>query len=160
MNSSRLNLIVPWLALAARLYLGGLFVLACYHKIAYPAEFALDVATYQFLPLWSVNAFALTVPWIELWVGLLLILGLRVRAAALVTSLLLVSFMVALSYALIKGLDMSCGCFASQGAVKDDPISYRTVLRDTSWLLLGLFVLFFDRRPLGVERLFAKRQAT
>ena len=160
MSLKSLSAAVPWLALAARLYLGGLFVFACLHKIAHPDAFAVDVATYQLLPLWSVNAFALTVPWIELWVGLLLVLGLRVRAAALVTSVLLVSFMVALSYALAKGLDLSCGCFASQGAAKHDPISYLTLLRDSAWLLLGLFILFFDTRPLGVERFLPKRQTT
>jgi uncharacterized membrane protein YphA (DoxX/SURF4 family) len=140
-------------------YLGGLFVLASLHKIAHPASFALDVATYQLLPLWLVNPFALTVPWIELWVGLLLIVGLRVRAAALVTSLLMASFMVALGYALAKGLDMSCGCFASQSVAKHDPISYKTMLRDTAWLFLGLFILFFDKQPIGVERWLSKRSA-
>lgn len=149
-----------WLALSARLYLGGVFIAACLHKIAHPAAFALDVATYQFLPLWAVNPFALAVPWIELWVGVLLILGVRVRAAALVTSLLMISFMVALSYALLKGLDLSCGCFASQGAAEADPISYKTLLRDAGWLLVCAFVFFFDKQPLGLERFLPKRYAS
>jgi uncharacterized membrane protein YphA (DoxX/SURF4 family) len=150
---------VPGLALLSRLYLGGLFVYASLHKIAHPGAFAIDVATYQLLPLWSVNGFALTVPWIELLVGLCLVLGLRVRAAALVTSLLLVSFMVALGYALSRGLNLSCGCFASEGA-KHDPISKLTLLRDAGWLLLGLFILGFDRRPWGLERILPKRYAS
>ena len=152
--------IVPVLALAMRLYLGGLFIAACWHKIAHPAAFALDVATYQLLPLSLVNPFALAVPWIELWVGVLLVAGVRVRAAALVTAVLLAMFMVALSYALGKGLDLSCGCFASQSAAKHDPISYKTMLRDSAWLLLGLFVLFFDKEPIGVEKLFRLRTAS
>jgi putative oxidoreductase len=150
---------IPVLALLSRLYLGGLFLYACVHKILHPDAFAMDVATYQLLPLWSVNGFALTVPFIELVVGLLLVLGVRVRAAALVTSLLLVSFMVALGFALNKGLNLSCGCFASEGA-KHDPISGFTLLRDTGWLVLGLFILFFDDRPLGLERVFIKRYAS
>lgn len=150
---------IPVFALLSRLYLGGLFLYACVHKILHPDAFAMDVATYQLLPLWSVNGFALTVPFIELVVGLLLVLGVRVRAAALVTSLLLVSFMVALGFALNKGLNLSCGCFASEGA-KHDPISILTLLRDTGWLVLGLFILFFDDRPLGLERVFIKRYAS
>jgi hypothetical protein len=150
---------IPVLSLLARLYLGGLFLYACVHKIVHPEAFAMDVATYQFLPLWSVNAFALTVPFIEWVVGILLVLGVRVRAAALVTSLLLVSFMVALGVALNKGLNLSCGCFASEGA-KHDPISVLTLLRDAGWLVLGLFILFFDEQPLGLERVFTKRYAS
>ena len=145
-----------WLAVPVRLYLGGLFLAACVHKIGHPASFALDVATYQLLPLGTVNLFALIVPWVELLVGLMLVLGVRVRAAALVTSGLMVSFMIALGWALVQGLDMSCGCFASQAAAEYDPISWRTMLRDASWLALGLYVMCFDRQPLGVESLFSK----
>ena len=36
-------------ALAARLYLAAIFLLACWHKILEPAAFALDIATYQIL---------------------------------------------------------------------------------------------------------------
>jgi uncharacterized membrane protein YphA (DoxX/SURF4 family) len=146
-----------WLGLTARLYVGYVFVSACYHKIMDPGVFAVDVATYQFLPLSTVNVFALTVPWMELVVGVLLVIGLRVRAAALVVSGLMVAFMIALAWALHLGLDMSCGCFASQAATEDDAISWHTMVRDSVWLLLGLYILVFDRRPLGVERLAKQR---
>lgn len=51
-----------WLALPARLYLGLVFLLACLHKIADPASFAIDVATYQLLPLPFINLLALILP--------------------------------------------------------------------------------------------------
>ena len=146
-----------WLAVPARLYVGAVFLMACYHKILQPGVFALDVATYQFLPLSMVNLFALTVPWIELVVGAMLVLGLRVQAGGLIVSGLMVSFMVALAWALHLNLDMSCGCFASQAAAEDDPISWHTLLRDSVWLVLGLYVMVFDRRPIGLERLVVKR---
>ena len=146
-----------WLGLPARLYLGMVFLLACYHKILHPGTFAVDVATYQFLPLSTVNLFALTVPWIELVVGIMLVLGLRVQACGLIVSGLMVSFMVALGWALHLGLDMSCGCFASQAATEDDPISWHTLVRDSVWLVLGLYVMLFDRHPIGLERPLTKR---
>ena len=145
-----------WLGLAARLYVGVVFLLACYHKILHPGTFAVDVATYQFLPLSTVNLFALAVPWIELVVGAMLVLGLRVQAAAFIVAGLMVSFMVALAWALHLGLDMSCGCFASQAATEDDPISWHTLLRDSVWLGLGLYVTVFDRHPIGLERLIPR----
>ena len=146
-----------WLALFARLYVGVVFLMACYHKILDPGVFALDVATYQFLPLSTVNLFALTVPWIEFAVGALLVLGVRVQASALIVSGLMVSFIVALAWALHLNLDMSCGCFASQAAADDDPISWHTLLRDSVWLVQGLYITVFDRHPIGLERLLPKR---
>ncbi len=141
-----------WLALAARLYLAWVFLEACVHKIADPTAFAVDVATYGILPLWSVNAMAHVLPWIELLAAAMLILGFRVRAAALLVGGMMVMFLAALSIALAKGLDMSCGCFASTGAA-EDPISAMTLLRDAAWLALALYVMFLDRRPLGLDRL-------
>jgi uncharacterized membrane protein YphA (DoxX/SURF4 family) len=145
------------LGVPARLYVGVVFLMACYHKILQPGVFAVDVATYQFLPLSSVNLFALTVPWIELVVGAMLVLGLRVQASGLIVAGLMVSFMIALAWALHLDLDMACGCFASQAATEDDPISWHTLVRDSVWLVLGLYVMIFDRHPIGLERLIVKR---
>lgn len=147
-----------WLALPMRLYLGWLFVWASWHKILHPAAFALDVATYQLLPLSLINAQALILPWLELLCGVLLVLGFRTRAAALLMTGMMLMFMAALGWALYQGLDMSCGCFASSS--EHDPISMRTLLRDAGWLALCLYVLFLDRRPLGLDRLLARRSIT
>jgi putative oxidoreductase len=149
-----------WLLLAARVYLGLVFVFASWHKIMAPGTFALDVATYQFLPLWATNGFALVLPWVELLAGVMLILGLRARAAALLALCMMVSFIVALIWALYLGLDMACGCFASQAATTDDPISWYTMVRDLIWFLMALYVVTLDRAPLGLDRIFLNRKVT
>lgn len=142
----------PVVALAARVYLAAIFLLACVHKIADPRAFALDVATYQILPLSLVNAVAIVLPFVELVAAVLLLAGVRVRAGALLVAAMMAVFLAALTVALGRGQEMSCGCFASQGAV-EDPISWKTVVRDICWLALALYVLVFDARPLGLERL-------
>lgn len=139
-----------WLCLAARLYLGAVFLLACWHKIADPAGFALDVATYQLLPLSLVNLTALVMPWTELLAGAMLVLGFRTRAAALLVAGMMLVFIVALGWALHLDLEMSCGCFAS--STEADPISGLTMLRDLGWLVLALYVIVFDRWPIGLDR--------
>ncbi len=146
----------PVLCLAARLYLGAVFLLACVHKLAQPETFAVDIATYQFLPLVFINAFALVLPMVELVAGLMLVLGLRSRAAALLIVLMMLSFMIGLSHALALGLDMSCGCFASSDAAEGHAISGMTLLRDAAWLALGLYVMVYDRRPLGLDRVLSR----
>ncbi len=143
------------LALAARLYLGAIFVIASWHKIANPGAFAVDIATYQIVPLALVNAMAITLPWVELVAGVMLIVGFRTRAAALLIAGMMLMFTVAIAIAVGKGLDMSCGCFASQGAA-EDPISWLTIARDTGWLALALYVLLLDRRPLGIDRIWPR----
>lgn len=148
-----------FIALGARLYLGGLFLFACWHKIVDPHAFAVDIATYQMLPLALVNPLAIVLPWIELLTGGMLVLGLRTRAASLLAAAMMAMFTVAISVAVARGLDLACGCFASQGAAAD-PISWRTIVRDAFWLLLAGYVVHFDRRPLGLDRLGERPRRT
>ena len=148
-----------WLALLARWYLGFVFLLACWHKIVHPEAFAVDVATYGILPLPLVNLMAITLPWIELSAGIMLVAGFRARAAAAMVFGMMVMFTVALAIALAQGLDMACGCFASEAAQGGDPISGKTVLRDVGWLLLSVYVVLFDYSPIGFDRVLARRKA-
>ena len=152
----RTDRIAAWFAVPARWYLGVLFVGACLHKIAEPASFALDNATYDILPLVAVNLVAIVLPWIELYAGAMLIAGWRVRASSLIVAAMMLVFLAALWIALARGLDMSCGCFASQGA-EEDPISRVTVLRDIVWLGLALFVVAFDRGLVGLDHWLERR---
>ncbi|PKN54023.1 MAG: DoxX family protein [Deltaproteobacteria bacterium HGW-Deltaproteobacteria-14] len=147
-----------WLGLAARVYLGVVFLMACVHKIAHPEVFALDIAAYDFLPTELVNLLAITLPWVELVAGVMIIVGIRARAAALLIAVMLVAFIIPLAVALVRGLDLSCGCFAP-GVGEEDPISGWTLVRDGSWLVLCLYVLLLDRAPLGLDYLLGRRRA-
>jgi uncharacterized membrane protein YphA (DoxX/SURF4 family) len=147
-----------WLATAARLYIGIVFLMACVHKIAHPGSFALDIATYDIVPLYLVNLMAITLPWIELLTGILLVVGWRTRAAGLMALGMLAMFIAAISIALAKGLDISCGCFASQAAAHDDPISWETILRDSSWVFLTIYAISVGRRTFGFDRFLANRR--
>ena len=139
-----------------RVYLGGLFVYASLYKIAEPYDFALSVATYQILPLSIVNLFALLVPWIELGLGTALILGLWTRTAGLLASGLLLLFVVALSIALSRDLQLFCGCFASQQAAEEIGIS--TLFRDIAWLFLSFCVVVLDNGRYGLDRFLGQRE--
>jgi uncharacterized membrane protein YphA (DoxX/SURF4 family) len=145
-----------WLALPIRLYMGGIFVYASWHKILHPGLFALDVATYDLLPLVLVNMVAVTLPYVELVAGMMLIVGFRTRTGAALIIAMLLLFTVALVIALARGLDMSCGCFASQ-TMEEDPITWMTALRDVIWILLTCYVLIFDRHGIGIDRVLDPR---
>lgn len=148
-----------YIALLVRWYLAYVFLSASFHKIMDPSAFALDVATYQILPLQLINIMAIVLPWVELFVGVFLILGFKARACALLVCGMMLMFMVALGIALYGDLNISCGCFASGSLEATDPISYKTMFRDLAWLLLGLYVLIFDGCALGVDSMLARRAA-
>ena len=97
--------------LGLRLLLGAFFVYASLDKIASPPAFAKAVYQWQVGGPVPSNLVAVTLPWIELLAGLLLIVGTWKREAALVIALLLVVFLVAAGSVMARGIDVqNCGC--------------------------------------------------
>ena len=111
------------LTLITRLLIGGIFVYASFYKILEPATFARSIWYYHLVPGSLINLMALILPWLELVCGLALIIGFYVRGAVLWSGLMTVLFMIALSVAIVQGIDIDCGCFkaakASSGAAWD-----------------------------------------
>jgi putative oxidoreductase len=97
--------------LIIRLVLGGLFVFAATAKIYDPATFAIELERYQLLPWKICVAAADYLPWVELLAGLCLLLKSFERGALLLITLLLSVFTLALASALVRGLNIDCGCF-------------------------------------------------
>lgn len=112
------NKITAIVGLLARLALGGVFVYAGLIKLLAPAEeFAYAIETYKVtgpqLSLWA----AYTMPWLELFSGLLLAGGIFTRFNALFCGALLLFFEALLGQAWLRGLPVtSCGCFGSGGS--------------------------------------------
>jgi putative oxidoreductase len=111
-----------FLLIAARVVLGVIFVYAAYTKLHYNGAwhlrdyyflFAMGIDSYRMLPLGAVEWMARLLPWLELGVGGLLIIGAGVRWAGLVVTALLLVFMVALAHAALGGLEINCGCFGT-----------------------------------------------
>lgn len=101
----------PRLHLLARLVLGGFFVYASLDKIWDPAGFAKIVYQWQVVGPVASNLVAVTLPWVELVAGLLLVAGVWRRESALVIALMLVFFIVAAASVMARGIDVeNCGC--------------------------------------------------
>ena len=128
--------------LAARLILGGVFIYASIDKIIHPAAFAEAVYNYQILPDTLITLTAMILPWLELILGIFLVLGLWLPGAALLINLLLVTFFGSLVFNLSRGLDIHCGCFStSQQSPSLCMCLY--VIRDGIFFLLGLYLLSY-----------------
>jgi len=147
-----------------RLALGGIFIYAGYSKIFLPnlilrpwfalrfslstnfANFALQVDSYKILSPGAVNFVAHTLPFTEIVLGLLLLIGWRLRIWATLSTLLILGFLAAVSRAYLLHMNINCGCFATP-----EPLTGWTVVRDALFaaLALTMTVLVFieARRP-------------
>ena len=94
-----------------RLGLGGLFIYSGMLKIDDPGAFADAVARYEVLPDVTLGIFSLVMPMMEFLAGVALVLTKWTREASLLISGMLALFIVALAQALVRGLEISCGCF-------------------------------------------------
>ncbi|MCK4236284.1 MAG: DoxX family membrane protein, partial [Candidatus Krumholzibacteria bacterium] len=88
----------PYLLCAFRLILAAVFIYAALLKIGKPLLFADEIRMYRILdlgPLLYIVAIAL--PWIELFCGISLVIGVFIRGSALILLVLSVVFLVAVS---------------------------------------------------------------
>lgn len=105
----------PWLRRGLRWIVGAVFVYAGVLKGLAPQDFADGIAGFQILPPALINVFALSLPPFEILTGALLLLGWRPRAAALSVLLMTAVFASAMAVALLRGLNVDCGCFGDGG---------------------------------------------
>ena len=128
--------------LCSRLILGAVFIYASIDKIFHPAAFAKAIYNYQILPDFLINLTAIVLPWLELVLGILLIVGLfREGSVCIVTSLLLVFFGM-MVFNLARGLDIYCGCFSTSTEDANKAPMAWYVFRD-GLFLLPAFYLFY-----------------
>jgi putative oxidoreductase len=134
----------PWVHRGAAVVLGAVFLYACWDKILQPVEFAKIVYHYRIigpdarLGFVPANLLAATLPWVELVAGLLLVLNVWRREAAAVCGVMLVAFLVAVSYALLQGIDLAnCGCFSVAPGTDGRALGWKLLAGDTVLLVVA-----------------------
>ena len=142
---------------AIRIALGLVFLLYGLDKISQPDVFARSIDNYRLLPEVFINLMAVLLPWVEVLCGLLLIFGQWIRAAALVSGFLLIVFVIAVSITLVRGLDISCGCFNTNGGRK---VGMKLLGEDLLLLAMSLVLILKARDRVGWRALlgFGQRQ--
>ena len=144
-NANRVGQILthPYLALAARLGLGGTFIFAGISKLPYLERFAWSVNEYGILPYSLSKAYAYSLPALEVALGILLVAGLFLRLCAFISILVTLSFIIANSVALAQGETIPyCGCF---GEVRPLLVNHGQSLGIDIALLAMAFQILFHR---------------
>ena len=144
---------IIWLG---RLVLGVIFMYAGYSKLFFPnrmfwpfallkfsvaanlSNFGVQVESYKLLSPAGVNFLSHTLPFAEVVLGLLLLIGWRLRIWATIVTLIMLGFLTVVTRAYLLHMDINCGCFATP-----EPISLKKILEDGTLALLAVLMTVF-----------------
>jgi len=129
-------------AICARLILGFIFIYASIDKIAHPGAFAEIIYNYQILPDYLINLTAIILPWMEIILGTLLIVGLFREGSVCIVNGLLLVFWGAMIFNLARGLDVHCGCFSTSTQSTSNAPMVWYVIRDSLFLLPSIYLFY------------------
>ena len=135
-----------WIGLAARLLVGGVWIVAGLLKLPDLPSSVRAVRAYQLLPEAVVPAVGYALPIVEVAVGILLVVGLLVRASAVVSAVLFLAFTIGISSAWARGLQIDCGCFGGGGYDANATDKYPwEIARDLGLLFASLWLVWRPR---------------
>ena len=133
------------LPLLARFILGAIFIYASLDKIADPVSFSSDIDNYHISPIAINNLVALILPWVELIIGISLIIGVFLDGSSLISIFLLSFFTFIIAQAYVRGISLHCGCFKTGadpglGDLRQEML--RRIFEDIVFLGLSFIVYF------------------
>ena len=140
--------------LVLRLFLGVVLIWAGAAKVGRPLTAERAVQAYEIFPMEVAKWIGLALPFLEIVLGVLLVLGLFTRAAAIASTLLMVAFIVGISQAWARGLTIDCGCFGGGGQVGADETRYpQEIARDVVFALAGAWLWWRPRSLASLDRI-------
>ena len=150
---SRGEFVRDLVGLVARFALAAVFLISGGLKAADPRQTVVSVRAYDLFPESLVTLIAATLPYLEIALGLLLVVGLATRLAALLGAVMLVLFIAGVISAAVRGLSIDCGCFGGGGAVEAGQTAYTAeILRDLGFLVLAGYLVYRPDTPVSVDR--------
>ncbi|HJQ46961.1 MAG TPA: MauE/DoxX family redox-associated membrane protein [Amycolatopsis sp.] len=135
-----------------RLGLAAVWLVSGSVKFSDPGQTYLAVKAYEVLPDGLLHPVATALPLLELVLGVLLLVGLLTRGAAIVSALLLVVFIAGVAQSWARGLTIDCGCFGGGGQVAKGQTQYpQEIARDVGFLVLAGWLIVRSRTRLALD---------
>lgn len=142
-----------------RLGLAAVWLVSGGIKVSDPNQTFVAVQAYQVLPHGLVSPVAAAVPFLELALGVLLLVGLGTRLVAVVSGVVLVAFIAAVAQSWARGLTIDCGCFGGGGQVAAGDTKYpQEIARDVGFLLLAGWLAVRPRTLLSLDGMFGRNE--
>jgi len=143
----------PWFGLVARLILGGVLFAAGYLKVGTPDKSQMAVRAYEMLPISVANLLGLILPFVEVVIGALLILGSLTRFMAALGGFTMIVFIIAIAQAWARGLNIDCGCFGGGGTVAPGETKYlQEILRDIGLVFLAAYLIRYPSTKFSLDK--------
>jgi len=150
---SKFEKLQPWIGLLSRLTLGGVLFVAGYLKVDKLDISQMAVRSYELLPIPIANFLGLTLPFFEVVIGLLLVLGAATRFVAALGGFTMFIFIIAIAQAWARGLNIDCGCFGGGGTVDPGQTRYlQEILRDAGLVALALFLVRYPITKFSIDK--------
>lgn len=124
------------------------FIFAGAEKIADPNHFAIAISNYRVLPLFSLNILAVTLPWLEVITGILLLFGISVKENSVIIGSLTGIFTTMVFIAILRGLNIDCGCFGTSNAQQ---VGLLKIVENIGLILLSVHIYFFNNKSFSIE---------
>lgn len=142
-----------WFGTVARLVIGIVWLAAGFLKAFNPYSAGAAVRAYEIFPPDLATTIGHILPWVEIGIGLLLILGLYVRLSAVASAVLFIAFIAGISSAWARGLTIDCGCFGGGGTVEAGQTKYlEEIVRDLGLTLLALYLVWRPKSRWAMDR--------
>src|SRR3954464_4886006 len=143
----------PWISTVARLGLAAVFLIAGATKVGDLAESGRAVNAYRLMPFEVAKVVGAAQPFLEIAVGLLLVIGVATRLVAGIGAVLLVLFIAGIASAWARGRRIECGCFSKGGDLGAGqlPTYGREIVRDVGFLVLAGILLWRPRSRYSVD---------
>jgi uncharacterized membrane protein YphA (DoxX/SURF4 family) len=143
-----------------RLGLAAVWLVSGAIKVSDLNQTYVAVQAYDVLPTGTVSAVAGAVPFLELALGVLLLVGLGTRLTAIVSAVVLLAFIGAVAQAWARGLTIDCGCFGGGGQVAAGDTQYpQEIARDIGFLVLAGWLMARPRTWLALDGWLTTRDA-
>ena len=122
-------------------------------KVGRPLTSERAVQAYELFPSDIASWIGLALPFVEIALGVLLVLGLFTRPVAIASTLLMVAFVIGISQAWARGLTIDCGCFGGGGQIGADETKYpQEIARDVAFALAGAWLWWRPRTLASLDR--------
>ncbi len=146
----------PYAVFVTRVFIGLLFIVSSLEKIVDPTAFTQSIVSYKLLPASISVVIATVLPWLELLCGFAVLFGVFLRGSSLLLSLMIATFTIAVVTALVRGLDISCGCFTQDPS--NGKIGWMKVVQDVTLLALTVFLYYSSSVKFSIEHYLRNRK--